>query len=91
MKVKYFAGYRDITKRKEEDITAPKDIWALMLVLCECYGKAIKKELLSTNGLELSEDLVILLNGRNICHLDGKNTALSDHDVVSIFPVVAGG
>jgi molybdopterin synthase sulfur carrier subunit len=91
MKVKYFAGYRDITKRKEEDVTAPKDIWGLMLMLCDSYGKAMKDEMLSTDGLEITKDIVILLNGRNICHLDGKNTALAEHDVVSIFPVVAGG
>jgi len=91
MKVKYFAGYRDITKRKEEDIIAPKNIWELILKLCECYGKVIKDEMLSSDGLSLTDDIVILLNGRNICHLDGKDTVLADHDVVSIFPVVAGG
>ena len=33
----------------------------------------------------------VLVNGRNIEHLEGKYTALKDSDTVSIFPMVAGG
>ena len=91
MKVKYFAKYRDITNIKEESIPATPDIWTLLITLCERYGNAFKVELITDDGKEICGDIVILVNGRNICHLDGKNTPLTESDVVSIFPVVAGG
>jgi len=91
MKVKFFATYRDFTRRKEEDVSAPPDVWALLLSLSERYGTDVKAKLLTPDGTDIGEDTITLVNGRNVVHLDGKDTALSEDDVVSIFPVVAGG
>lgn len=91
MKLKYFATYRDITRIKEEDVPAPPDIWTLLLDIGGRYGNTFKAKLFTADGLGIGEDTIILVNGRNICHLDGKNTPLTETDVVSIFPVVAGG
>ena len=91
MKVKFFATYRDFTRRKEEDITAPSDIWALLGDLGKRYGAAFEVKLFAPDGSEIHCDTIILVNGRNIHHLDGKNTKLTEADVVSVFPVVAGG
>ena len=91
MKVKFFATYRDFTRRKEEEVVASPDVWALLVSLGERYDADFKKKLFSPDGNEIGEDTIILVNGRNVFHLDGKHTALSETDVVSIFPVVAGG
>jgi len=91
MKLKFFATYRDITRKKEEDVPSPADIWTLLLSLGERYGREFREKLISPDGMEIGEDVIILVNGRNICHLDGKNTPLTENDVISIFPVVAGG
>ena len=91
MTLKFFATYRDITKCKELDIPAPADVWALLTALGERYGERIKEKLFTKDGGEIGEDAIILLNGRNIMHLSGKDTQLEDSDVVSIFPMVAGG
>jgi molybdopterin synthase sulfur carrier subunit len=40
---------------------------------------------------ELREFLTILLNGKDIAHLNGLETALEDGDELSVFPPVAGG
>jgi molybdopterin synthase sulfur carrier subunit len=40
---------------------------------------------------ELREYLTILRNGKDIEHLDGLETTLSDGDELSVFPPVAGG
>ena len=40
---------------------------------------------------ELSDMLFVLVNGRNIAHMDGTKTSLKDGDVVSILPITAGG
>ena len=91
MKLKFFATYRDITRCTEKDIPAPPDVWALLTHLGECYGAAIRKKLFTPDGDNIGADAIILLNGRNILYLEGKDTKLADSDVVSVFPMVAGG
>jgi len=91
MKLKFFATYRDFTRRKEESVPAPPDVWALLTDLSERYGADFKAKLITPDGSDVGCDTIILVNGRNIHHLDGKNTKLTEADVVSIFPVVAGG
>jgi len=91
MKVKFFATYRDITRRKEEDIVAPPNVRALLESLGERYHADFRKKLFTPDGKKIGEETIILVNGRNVFHLDGIHTALSETDVVSIFPVVAGG
>jgi molybdopterin synthase sulfur carrier subunit len=39
----------------------------------------------------LSSFVTVLVNGRNILHIDGLQTLISDGDEVAIFPPVAGG
>ena len=91
MRLKFFATYRDITKCKELTIPAPPDVWALLNALGDSYGEQMRKKLFTKDGDEIGEDAIVLLNGRNIMHLDGKDTLLQESDTVSIFPMVAGG
>jgi len=91
MRLKFFATYRDITKCKELSISAPPDVWALLNTLGDTYGEQIREKLFTKDGGEIGEDAIVLLNGRNIIHLNGKDTLLKESDVVSIFPMVAGG
>ncbi len=43
------------------------------------------------HGDKLSEDLVVLVNGRNIDFLEGAETRLRDGDRVAFFPPAGGG
>jgi molybdopterin synthase sulfur carrier subunit len=43
------------------------------------------------SGAELSDAIIILVNGRNVLYLKGLDTPLEADDEVSIFPMVAGG
>jgi len=90
MKVKFFATYRDLTGCKETDVPAPPDAAALLGALISRYGPRMQRKLFAESG-ELSEDAILLVNGRHIAHLSGLNTPLSEKDVVSLFPMVAGG
>ena len=90
MKLKYFATYRDITRRKDEDIAAPENVLDLLVRLCRRY-EGFRAKLLTLDGTDVGEETIILVNGRNISHLNGVATPLTDSDTVSIFPVVAGG
>ncbi len=90
MKVKFFANIRDITKSKEIEMEAPEDIMRLLFLLSEKYGKEMRKKLISEDN-RLHSDMIVLLNGRHIEHLEEERSKLSDNDTVSFFPRIAGG
>lgn len=89
MVVKFFAYIRDYTKCKELNIDYEGDIEKLLSRLSDIYGDNFRKKVLTGN--KLSKEIIILVNGRHIFHLDGIKTKLNNDDTVSIFPVVAGG
>ena len=91
MKVKFYATYRDITRCKDEEIIAPPDVYRLLENLGERYGAKLKAKLFTPDNDEINEYTIVLVNGRDVFHMDGINTALTEADVVSIFPVIAGG
>jgi molybdopterin synthase sulfur carrier subunit len=91
MLVKYFAYYRDFTGRKEETVPAPGTVGDLLLQLAGRYGKAMREKLLSADGKSLGPDAIVMVNGRNISHMQQLETPLIDEDTVTIFPIVAGG
>lgn len=90
MQVRFFATYRDITLTKSIEAPAPETVRGLLELLSVRYGKAMREKLFLPDG-SLSFDAIVLVNGRHIVHLAGLDTQLSEADVVSIFPMVAGG
>ncbi|MEG2419744.1 MAG: MoaD/ThiS family protein [Eubacterium sp.] len=46
---------------------------------------------LAPGGETLGDEIIILVNGRHVEHLNGIHTPLVPSDTVAIFPVVAGG
>lgn len=63
---------------------------ALLAELERRYGEGMSR-LLHPRGEELSELMYLLVNGKNVLHLSGLDTAVKDGDVVSLLPVTAGG
>ncbi len=90
MQVRFFATYRDITRINSIEAPAPETVRGLLELLSKRYGQAMRNKLFLPDGT-LSWDAIVLRNGRNIVHLDGLDTALTETDVVSIFPMIAGG
>lgn len=89
MKVLFFAYVRDYTGAKETEVGDCSTVEELINKLCHIYGKKFENKVLNNN--ELSSEIIILVNGRHIFNMDGVKTKLKESDVVSIFPVVAGG
>jgi len=52
--------------------------------------EALEKQLLTDNG-DIRDNLVITVNKRQISHLDGESTGLSDGDTVRITTSIQGG
>lgn len=90
MQLKFFATYRQIAGCKVCTISAPENVLALLHEMAQRWP-AFRELVLSADGQTKSDDVIIMVNGRHIEHLDGVQTALSDDDTVAITPVVAGG
>lgn len=90
MLVKFLATYRQIAKCRSCDIPTQPDVLALMAELCRRWPE-FRELILSADGTDKGDDVIILVNGRHIEHLDGVATKLSDDDYVVITPLVAGG
>jgi molybdopterin synthase sulfur carrier subunit len=89
MKVKFYSYIRDYTRCKEVDVKDCSTIKELLCSLCNLYGKKFENSVYKDE--ELSNEVIILVNGRNIYFLDQLDTSLNEDDEVTIFPVVAGG
>lgn len=89
MKIKYFAYIRDYTGCKEEDFKYCKTVEKLLVEICDKYGSKFRSKVFKDD--KLSDEIIILVNGRHITHLNELKTKLEHKDKISIFPVVAGG
>jgi len=89
MKVLFFAYIRNYTGTKELEISGPDNLRDLLQKLCDLFGKEFAKKVFK--GEALSDEIIVLVNGRNIHFLQNLDTPLEEDDEISIFPVVAGG
>lgn len=87
-KVKFFATFREVTQEKETEVEA-RNIEEVLHKLVNKYGKKFEKLVFESGKLRAYTK--ILVNGRNIEHLDKLKTRLKNDDIVAIFPPVGGG
>jgi molybdopterin synthase sulfur carrier subunit len=90
MEIKYFADVRDLTGHNSVTWNVPAStLDELLHALAGRYGYRFAARMFE--GLALSPTIIILVNGRDVRHLDGLETPLHADDTISIFPMVAGG
>lgn len=89
--VRFFALFKEITKKKEIEIEIEKGttIFQLLEVLITQYNPL--RERIFDEKNELREWIQILRNGRSIKFLNGLETTLKAGDIIALFPPVAGG
>lgn len=90
LNLRFFATFREAVGSKDvshefEDGLVVREVLA---ELESSYG-GLEGELLTDGGIK--PHINVLLNGREVLHLDGPDTALEDGDTLSVFPPVAGG
>ena len=81
VEVKLFASLRAFAGEKQF-ATEAATVKELLQQAAERYGAEFAARL---------KIATVLVNGKNIAHLQWKKTRLKDGDVVSIFPPLAGG
>lgn len=89
MRVRFFAYIREYTGTKEIHCERCQTLKELLEKLSDQYGKKFRAKVFQ--GENLGPEIIILINGRHVAHLDGLATRLYEADEISIFPVVAGG
>ncbi len=90
MVIRFFANIREITGVSEVRWDRPASaLNSLLRDLCTQYGMRFRDWCLA--GDELGPYIIVLVNGRDCRHQGGIRTLLQSSDVISIFPMIAGG
>jgi molybdopterin synthase sulfur carrier subunit len=90
MMVRYFALLRDVTGKKEEEWLRPEaTLGDLLRALVAQYGRAFERWVLKDG--DLWNLVIVLVNGRDVRHMQRLDTPLAPTDTVVIFPPVGGG
>jgi molybdopterin synthase sulfur carrier subunit len=86
-----FYGYiQRLTGVKELEYKgSAKNINELIEELSVMYGKEFRNYVFDSSGIK--KGLIILVNGKNIYHLNGTETPIVSRDQVQILPVAVGG
>lgn len=76
-------GQKSVSRQIDEESTVGD-------VLRELVSEYPDLEIFDDSG-ELYGHVNVLINGRNVQHVDGLDTALSEDDTIGVFPPVEGG
>jgi len=93
VKVRYFAGVREMVGRSEETFEVPEGatVRDLLGILSEKYGAPIRDYVFAKSKEEISPNLNFLVDGKNIVMINGTETPLYDGCAFAIIPPVGGG
>jgi sulfur-carrier protein len=88
IRVKFFGDLN--TDKRWTVVEAPQECTLLELISdIASKDSGLLDRLVENNAVR--PDIRILVNGRNINHLNKLNTKLSDGDIVTIMPIAGGG
>jgi len=91
IEVKFYSLFRLNLKTAgvEYEIDDPITLQKLINKLDEEFDNYFSEKLLESG--EIKPGSIILLNGKNILHLNKLNTKIKDGDQITLFPPSAGG
>ena len=92
VKVKFYSLFKINLKSsgEEYELEQPITISELIEKLDADYNNYFTNRLLNEKG-EIVPGAIILVNGKNIIHIEKLNTMIEDGDVITLFPPSAGG
>lgn len=92
LKVKFYSLFRINLKSAGTEYELDTEITIAELInkLDQDYDAYFSEKLLEEDN-SISSGAIILVNGKNILHLDKLETVISNQDVVTLFPPSAGG
>jgi len=94
IKIKFYAILREMAGKKELEIDLDRDnatVREIIDAIKPEIGEKAYDKIIRFWFVEKGPRITILLNGRNIVHLDGLETKVKDGDTLDIFPPAGGG
>ncbi len=88
--VKFFAGLREAVDSSRLDISGGS-VEAVLERLMDKNHELKELIFKDYENKELKDNIILMVNGRAIQHLEGLETPLKEGDTLSVFPTVAGG
>jgi molybdopterin synthase sulfur carrier subunit len=90
VKIMLFATLRGKYKTRELTVTCDGTLLNLVDSASKILGSEFIEDVYDRKRGKIRDDMIIMVNGRNIKDLKGEIT-LKDDDVIAIFPPLAGG
>jgi len=92
IRVKFFGPFKELVGKRWMAVEVHQDISILEFIheMAEKSNPRLVEEIVNHEE-DLRPNVIVLINGRNIVHLDHLNTKLKDKDTVALFPPVGGG
>lgn len=89
VKVRLFATLRKKYGVKELTVKCDETLRGAIENASKIIGEGFLKEIYDENQGKVKENMIIMINGRNIRDL--KEIKIKDGDIIAIFPPLAGG
>ncbi|MEM2249568.1 MAG: MoaD/ThiS family protein [Candidatus Bathyarchaeia archaeon] len=90
VKILLFATLRSKYKIRELAVACDGTLLSMIENASKILGPEFIDDVYDRNRGKIRDDMIIMVNGRNIKDLKGEIT-LKDNDVIAIFPPLAGG
>jgi len=92
IRARFFGELKEYVGKGWTTVELPggSSVYDFILKLAQAENPSLLEKLMEGQD-RIRSGFTILVNGRNIAHLDGLKTELKDHDLVSILPVAGGG
>jgi MoaD family protein len=93
IQVKYFGHFQMKFKKRSEEVQMSKNatLSDLLSSLIVRYGEFLKIHLFNPSTTELTDDVLLNINGIPSNQLNGLKTKLTNGDKVDIMPLFSGG
>ena len=91
--VKFYGMLRtNVIKEASRQFTLNQgDVETLINTLIQHYGEELKEKFIDPETNQLTDRLVMFVNGSNVKNLQGPKTELKDGDLIAMFPPSGGG
>lgn len=90
IKVLFFAIFREKYGLKETKLEFNGTLDGFLIALGKKVSPEIVEDIFDSHVKEIRDNLVVMINGKNVKDIKGK-IKFNNNDVVAIFPPVGGG
>lgn len=90
--VKFYGQLQEVVNEKIRQVTLQHcDVEDLINTLIKDHGEKLKEKLIDAETNQITDRLVMFVNGMNIKGLKGAKTELKEGDLIAFFPPGGGG